>query len=102
MSARSGRSWPRRRHYRGRTSAAAAPPVPVRAHLCRSGAGKHLPGGADGVDGVALAVAPLARVLAGVDLLDMLPGRGQVPGQAQAVMPGALDGPGQPGLARLL
>jgi len=32
----------------------------------------------------------------------MLPGCGQVPGQAQAVMPGALDGPGQPGLASLL
>lgn len=30
----------------------------------------------------------------------MLPG--QVPGQAQAVMPGTLDGPGQPGLASLL
>jgi hypothetical protein len=66
-----------------------------------SGPGEQLAGGADRVDGIALAVAPLARVLAGIDLLDMLAGRGQVPGQPQAVMPGTLDGPRHREPARL-
>jgi hypothetical protein len=36
---------------------------------------------------------------AGIDLLDMLTRGGQVAGQAQAVMPGTLDRPPQPGFS---
>jgi hypothetical protein len=53
-----------------------------------------LPGRADRVDRVALAGAASAHVPGGVDLGDLLVLAGQVPGQAQPVMPGALDRPG--------
>jgi len=70
--------------------------VTIGAHHCRYRAGQQLTRGPDRVDRVAFALTPAADVLAGVDFLDVLPGAGQVPGQAQPVMPGALDGPAQP------
>src|SRR5262249_42870004 len=65
------------------------------------GGGDQVAGSADGVDRVGLAVPALADVPGAVDLADLLPGRGQVPGQAQPVMPGALDGPGHAAAAGL-
>ena len=71
-------------------------PVSVGAQLTRLRAGQQLPGRADRVDRVALAGPPLADVPGGADLGDLLARAGQVPGQAQPVMTGALDRPRQP------
>ena len=65
------------------------------ARSCRVRAGQQLPGRADRVDRVALASPPLADMPGGVDLGDLLARAGQMPGQAQPVMPGALDRPRQ-------
>ena len=67
--------------------------VPVGAHLRRVRAGQQLAGRADGVDRVALARPALADVTAAVDLGYLLALAGQVPGQAQAVMPGPFHRP---------
>jgi hypothetical protein len=67
--------------------------VSIGAHLGWPRAGKQLPRGAHGIDGVTFACAPLAHVTAGIDLRDMLARAGQVPGQAQPVMPGAFHRP---------
>jgi hypothetical protein len=69
--------------------------VTVGAHLRRVRAGEQLTGGTNGVDRVALALAALADVLAGIDFLDVLARTSQVPGQAQPVMPGTFDRPAQ-------
>lgn len=70
-------------------------PVTISPHLPRPGAGQQFPCRADGVDRVALACPPLAHMPGGIDLRDVLACGGQVPGQAQAVVTGALDRPRQ-------
>ena len=70
-------------------------PVSVGAHLRWPRAGQQLAGCADGVDRVALTCPALADVPGAVDLATSWPAR-QVPGQAQPVVPGALDRPRQP------
>jgi hypothetical protein len=69
-------------------------PVAVGAHLRRVRAGEQLPGGTQCVDGIALARPPPAHVTAAIDLCHLLALAGQMPGQAQPVMPGALHRPG--------
>jgi Phage integrase family len=87
----------KRKPRRARGTAAGSQPqrltVAVGAHLARMGAGQQLAGRAHGVDRVALARAALPHVPGAIDLRDLMAVTGQVPGQAQPVVPGALDCP---------
>jgi hypothetical protein len=69
-------------------------PVPIGAHLRRYWAGQQFAGRPDGVDRVALARPALPDVAAAVDLRHVLALGGEVAGQAQPIVPGALDRPG--------
>jgi len=70
--------------------------VTVGAHLRRAGAGQQFPRRPHRVDRIALARPALAHVPGAVNLADLLACAGQVPGQAQAVVTGALYSPRQP------